>query len=79
MRPNLSSRTLVIMFNRSHANIGRAFTSQSLLPLLARATYMYGVILHAHSVRVESHNQRNTTGEVATLQKVYVLLKAGYN
>jgi len=28
---------------------------------------MYGVVLHAHLVRGESHNQRNTTGEVATL------------
>jgi len=27
---------------------------------------MNGVILHAHPVRGESHNQRNTTGEVAT-------------
>jgi len=26
----------------------------------------YGVILHAHPVRGEQHNQRNTTGEVAT-------------
>jgi len=26
----------------------------------------YGDILHAHLVRGESHNQRNTTGEVAT-------------
>jgi len=25
-----------------------------------------GVILHAHPIRGESHNQRNTTGEVAT-------------
>ena len=38
---NLSSRTLVIMFNRSHVNIGRATTSQSLLLLLARATHIY--------------------------------------
>jgi len=37
------------------------------LLLLVRATYMYGVILHAHPVRGESHNQRNTTGVVATL------------
>ena len=37
------------------------------LLLLVRATYMYGVVLHAHPVRGESHNQRNTTGEVATL------------
>jgi len=29
---------------------------------------MYGVVLHAHPVRGESHNQRNTTGEVATIQ-----------
>jgi len=26
-----------------------------------------GVILHAHPVRGESHNQRNTTGEVTTI------------
>ena len=36
------------------------------LLLLVRATYTYGVVLHAHSIRGESHNQRNTTGEVAT-------------
>ena len=36
------------------------------LLLLVRATYMYGVVLHAHPVRGESHNQRNTTGVVAT-------------
>jgi len=35
--------------------------------LLVRATYVYGVVLHAHPVRGESHNQRNTTGEVATV------------
>jgi len=34
--------------------------------LLVRATYMYGVVLHAHPVCDESYNQRNTTGEVAT-------------
>jgi len=37
------------------------------LLLLVRATYMYGVVLHTHPVRGESHIQRNTTGEVATL------------
>jgi len=37
------------------------------LLLLLHATYVYGVVLHAHSVRGESHNQRNTTGEVATV------------
>jgi len=34
----LPPRTPVIMFNRSHVNIGRAFTPQSLLLLLTRAT-----------------------------------------
>jgi len=34
---------------------------------IACLRYMYnGVILHAHPVRGESHNQRYTTGEVAT-------------
>jgi len=37
------------------------------LLLLVRATYMYGVVLHTHPVRGESHNQRNTTGGVATM------------
>jgi len=37
---NLSSRSLVIIFNRSHVNIGRVTTSQSLFLLLARATHM---------------------------------------
>jgi len=37
------------------------------LSLLDRATYMYGVVLHAHPVRGESHNQRNTTGDLATI------------
>jgi len=34
---------------------------------IACSRYIYnGVILHAHPFRGESHNQRNTTGEVAT-------------
>jgi len=37
------------------------------LLLLVCATYIYGVVLHAHPVRGESHNQRNITGEVATV------------
>jgi len=37
------------------------------LLLLVRATYMYGVVLHAHPVRGESHIYRDTTGEVATV------------
>jgi len=35
---------------------------------IACSRYVYnGVILHAHPVRGESHNQRNVNGEVATL------------
>jgi len=33
---------------------------------IACSRYTYGVILHAHPVLGESHNQRNTTGVVAT-------------
>jgi len=38
----------------------------SLTIACSRYTYS-GAILHAHPVRGESHNQRNTTGEFATL------------
>jgi len=35
--------------------------------IIACSRYTYdGAILYAHLVRGESHNQRNTTGEVAT-------------
>jgi len=40
------------------------------LLLLVRATHMYGAVLHPHPVRGESHNQRNTTGEVATIARL---------
>ena len=45
---------------------------------IACLRYIYnGVILHAHPVRDESHNQRNTTREVATrdsyLFKIFLL------
>jgi len=40
--------------------------------LLVRATYIYGVVLHALPVRGESQIQRNTTGEVATVHKILV-------
>jgi len=45
-----------------------------ILLLLVRATYMYGVVLHAHPVRGESQNQRNTTGVVATVQRKAVFI-----
>jgi len=39
---------------------------------IACSRYIYnGVILHTHPVRGESHNQRNTTGEVATTSPVF--------
>jgi len=31
---------------------------------------MYGVVLHARPVRGKSHDQRNTTGEVATMLNI---------
>jgi len=40
------------------------------LLLLVRSIHMNGVVPHAHPVRGESHIQRNTTGEVATVQCV---------
>jgi len=42
---------------------------------IACSRYTYdGVILHAHLVCGESHNQRNTTGEVATTIRRYILI-----
>jgi len=39
---------------------------------IACSCYIYnGVVLHAHAVRGESHNQRNVTGEVATIYIAY--------
>jgi len=35
-----------------------------------------GVILHAHPVRGESHSQRNTIGEVATVPQSRLWLKS---
>jgi len=35
--------------------------------LFAPHTYIF--VLRAHPVRGESHNQRNTTGEVATIER----------
>ena len=49
------------------------------LLLLVRATYIYGVVLHALPVRGESHNQRNTTGEVATVPAAQQLITSSGN
>jgi len=52
----------------SHCGSKQQWSSHAMITLLllVRATCMYRVVLHAHPVRGESHNQRNTTGEVAT-------------
>ena len=52
----------------------RSFAPISLT--IACSRYIYnGVILYAYPVRGESHNQRNTTGEVATvLTPAFVVL-----
>jgi len=47
--------------NRDHAR------NLSYYCLLALHILYNGVVLHAHPVRGESHNQRNTTGGVATI------------
>jgi len=53
------------MFNRSHVSIGRASTPQSLYYCMF-APHICIVVLRAHPIRGETHNQRNATGEVAT-------------
>ena len=56
----------IVTFNRWHRQYHQRLHATITLLLLVRATCIYGVVLHAHPVRGESHNQRNTTGEVAT-------------
>jgi len=54
-------RTVAANNNRDHAPLAISLT-------IACWRYVYdGVILHAHAVRGESHNQRNAAGEVATV------------
>jgi len=52
----------------SHCGSKQQLSSHAMITLLllVRATYMHGVVLHAHPVRGESHTQHNTTREVAT-------------
>jgi len=52
-------RTVAASNNRDHP------TKSLYYCLFAPHTYIF--VLRAHPVRGESHNQRNTTGEVATL------------
>jgi len=58
------------MRNASHCGSKQQQSSHAMITLLllVHATYIYGVVLHAHPVRGESNNQRNTTGKVATVQ-----------
>jgi len=67
---NLSSRTLAIMFDRSHVDIGRASKSQSLLLLLARATPMM-VLFFTHIPFVVNHTINATSPE--RLQQLHIL------
>ena len=59
---NLSLRTLVVTFTRSHVNIGRATTLQALLLLLARATHMM-VLFFTHIPFVVNHTINATPPE----------------
>jgi len=59
---NLSFRTLVVAFNRSHVNVGRATTLQSLLLLLARASYIM-VLFFTHIPFMVNHTINATPPE----------------
>ena len=65
------------MRKASHCGSKQQLSSHAMITLLllVRARYMYGVVLHAHPVRGESHNQRNNTGEVATLLFSFAVAK----
>jgi len=67
---NLPLRALVVTFNRSQVNIGRATMSQSLLLLLARATYIM-VLFFTHIPFVVNHTINATPPE--RLQQQYVV------
>jgi len=67
---NLSSRTLVT-FNRSHVNIGRVSTLESLLLLLARATYVM-VLFFTHIPFVVNHTINATPPERLQQQNIFV-------
>ena len=69
MRRNHSSRSLVVTFNRSQVDIGRASTPRSLFYCLL-APNICIVVLRAHPIRGESHIQRNANGEVATVSQI---------
>jgi len=66
-----SSRTLLLRSIVHIVSIGRASTPRSLFYCLFAPHIYNGVIVHAHPVRGESHNQRNTTGEVATVPTLH--------
>jgi len=57
------------MRKASHCGSKQQYSSHAMITLLllVRATYMYGVVLHAYPVHGESHNQCNITGEFATV------------
>ena len=59
---NLSLRALVVTVNCSQVNIGRATMSQSLLLLLARATYIM-VLFFTHIPFVVNHTMNATPPE----------------
>jgi len=67
---SLSSSSLASTINcspGSQASLEVTHQDHSIIAC-SRSTHIISV-LRAHPVRGESHNQRNTTGEVATLQR----------
>ena len=68
MRRNLSSHTLVVMFNCSHVNIGRASTPRSLFYCLL-APHIFMVLFFMHIPFVVNHTINATPPE--RLQQCY--------
>jgi len=68
MRSEIPSGMCAMLRTAAQATI-EIMLAISLTIACSRYIY-YGVILRAHPVRGESHNQRNTTGKVATLVKI---------
>jgi len=66
LRSDILSSTCAKLHTVAASNNRSSYAMITLL-LLVRATYMNGVVLHAHPIRGESHIQRNTTGEVAAI------------
>jgi len=69
-----SRRLLVVTFNRSQVNISRASTPRPLYYCLF-SPHICILLFFKHIPFVVTHISRNTTGEVATLVRVWVSVR----